>query len=150
MSGVWSLSSGRWAVDAHVHIGRSVRASRFTATTPTAVVSYVNITRRKVAERVLAHQAALDPLAGRTNRTLFVDRLAHSLTRRRRAANGDVGDEFAFIVPRITAQALSALAHRVTTALKEPSLSTLCILVPASIGFQRWDRRDVKTGRANA
>jgi GGDEF domain-containing protein len=103
-----------------------------------------------VAERVLAHQAALDPLTGRANRTLFVDRLAHSLTRRRRAANGDVGDEFAIIVPRITAQALSALAHRVTTALKEPSLSTLCILVPASIGFQRWDRRDVKTGRANA
>jgi hypothetical protein len=30
-------------------------------TTATVVVSHVNITRRKVAEQVLAHQAAHDP-----------------------------------------------------------------------------------------
>jgi diguanylate cyclase (GGDEF)-like protein len=58
----------------------------------TAVVSHVNITRRKMAEQALAHQAAHDPLTGLANRMLFIERLTHALTPRGgRAARGDVG-----------------------------------------------------------
>jgi diguanylate cyclase (GGDEF)-like protein len=46
------------------------------------VVSDVNITRRKMAEEELAHEAAHDPLTGLVNRTLFNVRLTSALTRR--------------------------------------------------------------------
>jgi diguanylate cyclase (GGDEF)-like protein len=44
-----------------------------------AVVSHVNISRRKMAEDELAHEASHDPLTGLANRTLFLQRLANSL-----------------------------------------------------------------------
>ena len=57
-----------------------------------AVASHVNITRRKMAEQILAHEAAHDPLSGLANRTLFAARLAEALTRRSdRLATADVG-----------------------------------------------------------
>ena len=59
---------------------------------PGAVMSHVNITRRKMAELALAHEAAHDPLTGLANRDLFTDRLKAALTQRSgRPARGDVG-----------------------------------------------------------
>jgi diguanylate cyclase (GGDEF)-like protein len=55
-----------------------------------AVVSHINITRRKMAEKELAHEAAHDPLTGLANRTLFNVRLTSALTRR--AGRQDVAD----------------------------------------------------------
>lgn len=46
-------------------------------------MSHVNITRRKMAEQELAHEAAHDPLTGLANRSLFADRLTTALTGRR-------------------------------------------------------------------
>jgi hypothetical protein len=48
-----------------------------------AVTSHVNITRRKMAEQTLAHEAAHDPLTGLANPSLFADRLNAALTGRR-------------------------------------------------------------------
>ena len=48
-----------------------------------AVMSHVNITRRKMAEQELAHEAAHDPLTGLANRGLFADRLTAALNGRR-------------------------------------------------------------------
>ncbi len=60
--------------------------------TPGAVVSHVNITRRKTAEQTLAHEAAHDPLTGLANRHLFTARLTAALTQRSgRPVRGDVG-----------------------------------------------------------
>jgi GGDEF domain-containing protein len=57
-----------------------------------AVTSHVNITRRKMAEEALAHEAAHDPLTGLANRTLFMSRLASALKPRSgRPVRGDVG-----------------------------------------------------------
>src|SRR6266536_134636 len=53
-----------------------------------AVTSHLNITRRKMAEQALAHQAAHDPLTGLANRSLFADRLNAALTSRRGPATG--------------------------------------------------------------
>jgi diguanylate cyclase (GGDEF)-like protein len=53
-----------------------------------AVTSHVNITRRKMAEQALAHQAAHDSLTGLANRSLFADRLTSALTGRRSQASG--------------------------------------------------------------
>jgi GGDEF domain-containing protein len=47
-----------------------------------AVVSHVNITRRKMAEQALVHEAAHDPLTGLANRSLFADQLAAALAPR--------------------------------------------------------------------
>lgn len=44
-----------------------------------ALVTWTDITRHKQAEAALAHAAARDPLTELPNRTLFMDRLAHSL-----------------------------------------------------------------------
>jgi diguanylate cyclase (GGDEF)-like protein len=51
------------------------------------VTSHVNITRRKMAEQTLAHQAAHDSLTGLANRSLFADRLTSALTSRRSQAS---------------------------------------------------------------
>ncbi|HEY5355002.1 MAG TPA: diguanylate cyclase [Streptosporangiaceae bacterium] len=57
-----------------------------------AVTSHVNITRRKMAEQTLAHQAAHDSLTGLANRSLFADRLTSALTgRRSQASSTQVG-----------------------------------------------------------
>jgi diguanylate cyclase (GGDEF)-like protein len=160
-----------------------MRVTPIAGATSTAVVSHVNITRRKMAEQALSHQAAHDPLTGLANRTLFMDRLTQALTPRHgRAASGDVGvlyldldgfkavndtyghdagdevllttahrlrhevrpqdtvarlggDEFAITAPRISADALTALAQRITAALKGPQLvHAHSVVVPASIG----------------
>ena len=55
------------------------------------VTSHVNITRRKMAEQELAHQAAHDPLTGLANRSLFANRLKTALTSRRDPAGTQVG-----------------------------------------------------------
>jgi len=57
-----------------------------------AVLSHMNITRRKVAERDLAFRAAHDPLTGLANRTLFTEQLAAALVRpAARGVRRDVG-----------------------------------------------------------
>jgi diguanylate cyclase (GGDEF)-like protein len=57
-----------------------------------AVASHVNITRRVMAEQMLAHRAAHDPLTGLANRSLFTEQLHVALTHRTgRAGNGQVG-----------------------------------------------------------
>lgn len=56
-----------------------------------AVTSHINITRRKMAEQELAHQAAHDPLTGLANRSLFANRLETALTSRRDPAGTRVG-----------------------------------------------------------
>jgi diguanylate cyclase (GGDEF)-like protein len=53
-------------------------------------VSHVNITRRKAAEEVVAHQAAHDPLTGLANRRLFAARLGAALGGRQDAAETGV------------------------------------------------------------
>ena len=57
-----------------------------------AIVSHVNITRRKMAEDELAHAASHDPLSGLANRTLVHEKLAAALTpRSTRVHSPDVG-----------------------------------------------------------
>lgn len=68
-----SPAAGRWFL---------LRISRLAGPVPGAVVSHVNITRRKAAEDVVAHQAAHDPLTGLANRRLFATRLDAALGRR--------------------------------------------------------------------
>jgi diguanylate cyclase (GGDEF)-like protein len=147
-----------------------VRITPLSGAVPGAVASHVNITRRKMAEQALAHQAAHDPLTELANRDLFMAQLAGALTQRGgRPPGADVGvlyldldgfkqvndtygheagdevllttayrlrgqvrpqdtvarlggDEFAITVPRITADALAALAARIAGALGEPHL----------------------------
>jgi len=68
-----SPAVGRWFL---------LRITRLAGPLPGAVVSHVNITRRKAAEEVVAHQAAHDPLTGLANRRLFGARLEAALARR--------------------------------------------------------------------
>jgi diguanylate cyclase (GGDEF)-like protein len=66
-----SPAAGRWFL---------LRITRLNGGLPGAVVSHVNITRRKAAEEVVAHQAAHDPLTGLANRRLFAARLDTALS----------------------------------------------------------------------
>src|SRR5829696_1223663 len=52
-----------------------------------AVITFRDITERKVLEQQLHHQAFHDPLSGLPNRALFMDRLQHALTRANRRGN---------------------------------------------------------------
>jgi diguanylate cyclase (GGDEF)-like protein len=65
---------GRWFV---------VRVTAVRPGPPCALVTHVNITRRKLAERDLQRQASTDPLTGLGNRVLLDERLARALTPRR-------------------------------------------------------------------
>lgn len=57
-----------------------------------AVVSHVNITRRVMAEQLLAHQATHDPLTGLANRSLLTEQLNAALAHRPgRPEAGQVG-----------------------------------------------------------
>ena len=57
-----------------------------------AVVSHVNISRRKASEQELLHRASHDPLTSLANRVLFTDRLTKALTQRPgRGGAPDVG-----------------------------------------------------------
>jgi diguanylate cyclase (GGDEF)-like protein len=57
-----------------------------------AVVSHVNISRRKRSEQALAHQASHDPLTGLANRLLFTKTMTETLQRRAgRDLYADVG-----------------------------------------------------------
>jgi diguanylate cyclase (GGDEF)-like protein len=73
-----SPAAGRWFL---------MRITRLTGGLPGAVVSHVNITRRKAAEEVVAHQAAHDPLTGLANRRLFASRLDAALS-----GHGEAGE----------------------------------------------------------
>ncbi len=56
------------------------------------MTSHVNITRRVMAEQMLAHQATHDPLTGLANRSLFTEQLNAALAHRPgRARDGQVG-----------------------------------------------------------
>ena len=68
-----SPAAGRWFL---------LRMNRLAGPVPGAVVSHVNITRRKAAEELVAHQAAHDPLTGLANRRLFAKRLEAALAGR--------------------------------------------------------------------
>ncbi len=68
-----SPAVGRWFL---------LRITRLSGVVPGAVVSHVNITRRKAAEELVAHQAAHDPLTGLANRRLFERRLETALAKR--------------------------------------------------------------------
>lgn len=56
------------------------RLTPLAGTPPGVVISHINITRRKMAEEIVAHKAAHDPLTSLANRTLFTDRLSAALT----------------------------------------------------------------------
>jgi diguanylate cyclase (GGDEF)-like protein len=75
--------AGRWFM---------LRIAPLAGPTPGAVISHVNITRRKMAEQALEHEAVHDPLTGLANRALFTQRLEHALTPRPgRLTGADVG-----------------------------------------------------------
>ncbi len=67
-----SPAIGRWFL---------LRISRLSGSGSGAVISHVNITRRKMAENELAHGASHDPLTGLANRTLLHARLRKALAR---------------------------------------------------------------------
>jgi len=78
-----SAAASRWFL---------VRMMPLSGGTGGAVISHVNITRRKMAEQALAHEAAHDPLTGLANRSLFAEQLTAALARRPdQVAGGQVG-----------------------------------------------------------
>jgi diguanylate cyclase (GGDEF)-like protein len=108
-----------------------VRGTSLAGPIPGAVMSHVNITRRKMAEDVIAHEAAHDPLTGLANRTLFTARLTKALTPRSyRPPEADVGvlyldlDGFKPINDMHGHEAgdevLIAVAHRIVGQVRSP------------------------------
>ncbi len=78
-----SPAVGRWFV---------LRITAIDGPEPGALVSHLNISRRKMAEQDLERRASHDPLTGLGNRALFARRLAAALTPRpSRASAPDVG-----------------------------------------------------------
>ena len=78
-----SASVNRWFL---------LRITALPGTVPGAVTSHVNITRRKMAEQALAHQAAHDPLTGLANRVRLHATLDAALARpATRVASSGVG-----------------------------------------------------------
>jgi diguanylate cyclase (GGDEF)-like protein len=67
-----------------------LRVTPLSGPTSGAVVSHVNITRRKRVEEALAREAVRDPLTGLANRTLFNGQLASALTPR--PGRSDIAD----------------------------------------------------------
>lgn len=65
-----SPAAGRWYTS---------RATPIASPAGGAVVAHVNITRRKMSEQQLAHQASHDPLTGLANRALFTKKLTDAL-----------------------------------------------------------------------
>jgi diguanylate cyclase (GGDEF)-like protein len=68
-----SPTVGRWFTSRITPIGDPIGG---------AVVSHVNISRRKMSEQELAHRASHDPLTGLANRLLFADRVSEALRMR--------------------------------------------------------------------
>ncbi len=94
-----------------------------------AVTSHVNITRRVMAEQMLAHQATHDPLTGLANRSLFAEQLDAALAHRpNRAREGQVGvlfldvDDFKQLNDTFGHgagdEALLTIAHRLRAAVR--------------------------------
>lgn len=78
-----SPAAGRWFV---------LRITPIAGPEPGALVTHVNISRRKAAERELERRASEDPLTGLANRARFTQRLSAALTARHlRPAGADVG-----------------------------------------------------------
>jgi diguanylate cyclase (GGDEF)-like protein len=65
-----SPTVGRWFTSRITPIGDQIGG---------AVVSHVNISRRKMSEQELAHRASHDPLTGLANRLLFADKVSEAL-----------------------------------------------------------------------
>ena len=106
-----------------------LRIARLAEPTAGAVISHVNITRRKKAEQALERRAVHDPLTGLANRILFTQRLDHALTPREgRSPRADVGvlyldlDGFKTVNDAYGHDAgdelLMSAAHRVNTQLR--------------------------------
>lgn len=112
--------AGRWFL---------LRIAPMVGRTAGAVVSHVNITRRKAAEQVLEHEAVHDPLTGLANRALFGRRLEQALALQPgRAPVRDVGvlyldlDGFKTVNDDYGHDAgdelLMSAAHRLTTVVR--------------------------------
>ena len=113
-------SGRRWFIARITAMGRPVAG---------AVVSHVDISRRKRTEDELAHRASHDPLTGLANRLMFGDRLAHALRRRHRPPQRpDVGvlyldlDKFKPVNDALGHSAgdelLTMVAHRLTQQVR--------------------------------
>jgi diguanylate cyclase (GGDEF)-like protein len=64
------------------------RITPIQSSTGGAVVSHVNVSRRKTSEEALSHQASHDPLTGLANRLLFTSRLSDALAGTNRHSRG--------------------------------------------------------------
>jgi diguanylate cyclase (GGDEF)-like protein len=69
-----------------------LRITQLSGSTTGALISHVNISRRKIAEQRLERKASEDPLTGLANRTTFSQQIAAALTLRSlRDVHADVG-----------------------------------------------------------
>ena len=115
-----SPSVGRWFM---------LRITPITGAAPGALVTHLNITRRKAAEADLTRRASHDPLTGLANRRLLAERLTRALSPRAgRAPVPDVGvlcvdlDGFKPVNDRYGHPAgdevLQEVAHRLSEAVR--------------------------------